>query len=152
MIGYSVVIFVITLITGLVLWYPRKWNKKTALRNFTLKIKAPFARLNYDLHNVLGGYAAIVLFVLSATGLVWSFNWFSKATYYITSGGKELKPYVLPQSGTLHIEAGKASLNVLFKKLKEESPNAATFYFALPQKKEEVIRVSVVHERGSYYQ
>ena len=55
MIGYSVVIFVITLITGLVLWYPRKWNKKTALRNFTLKIKAPFARLNYDLHNVLGG-------------------------------------------------------------------------------------------------
>ncbi|WP_270565842.1 PepSY-associated TM helix domain-containing protein [Bacteroides finegoldii] len=151
MIGYSVVIFVITLITGLVLWYPRKWNKKTALRNFTLKIKAPFARLNYDLHNVLGEYAAIVLFVLSATGLVWSFNWFSKATYYITSGGKELKPYVLPQSGTLHIEAGKASLNVLFKKLKEESPNTATFYFALPQKKEEVIRVSVVHERGSYY-
>lgn len=150
-VGYSILIFVVTLLTGLVLWYPRKWNKKAALRNFTLKIKAPFARVNYDLHNVLGGYAAIVLIILSLTGLVWSFSWFSKAAYYVTSGGKELKPYVLPKSDTRHIAEGKAGLNVLFGQLKKDSPDATTFYFALPQKKESVIRVSVVHERGSYY-
>lgn len=150
-VGCSILIFVITLITGLILWYPRKWNKKAALRNFTLKLKAPFARINYALHNVLGGYATIILLILSLTGLIWSFNWFSTAVYYVTSGGKDLKPYTLPQSDTLNIEKGTSNLNVLFSKLKKETPEAKTFYFALPQKENAVIRVSVVHERNSYY-
>lgn len=150
-VGFSILLFVITLITGLILWYPRKWNRKSFIRNFTLKWKVPFARINFDLHNVMGGYSSIVLLTIALTGLVWSFSWFSKAAYYVTSGGKELKPYVMPQSDTLNAAYGKANLNVLYERLKKEIPQATTFYFALPQKKEDVIRVSVVHERNSYY-
>ena len=150
-VGCSILIFVITLITGLILWYPRKWNRKSVVRNFTIKLKAPFTRLNFDLHNVLGGYAGIVLLILSLTGLVWSFDWFSKATYYITSGGKELKPYIMPQSDTSGKTNEHGNLNVLFDRLKKDCPGATTFYFALPQKKEDIIRVSVVYERNSYY-
>ena len=150
-VGFSVLLFVITLITGLVLWFPRKWNKKTLLRNLTLKLKAPFARVNFDLHNVLGGYAAFVLLIIALTGLVWSFTWFSKSTYYVTSGGKELKPYTLPKSDTLNIARNESTLDILYERLKKETPEAKTFYFALPQTKDAVIRVSVVHERNSYY-
>lgn len=151
-VGYSILIFVITLTTGIVLWFPRKWNKKAALRVFTLKLKAPFARVNYNLHHVLGGYTAIGLLIISLTGMIWSFNWFSTAVYYVTSGGEELKPYTLPQSDTLNISHETSNLNTLYERLKRETPQATTFYFALPQHKDAVIRVSVVHQRNSYYQ
>ena len=150
-VGYGILFFVVTLITGLFLWYPAKWNRKAVMRNFTFKIKAPFSRLNYALHNVLGGYAVILLLIIALTGLIWSFNWFSTTVYYVTSGGKELEPYAAPQSDTLHIAKGKGSLNILFEQLRQEAPDAKEFYFSLPQKKEAAIRVSVEHERNSYY-
>jgi len=151
-VGYGVLIFAVTLVTGMVLWWPKKWNKRTIKKNLTFRKKVPLSRINFDLHNVLGGYSVIVLLILSFTGLIWSFNWFSESVYYITSGGKELKPYTLPQSDTLNITNPIIEpLDKLYTQLKKEEPNATTFYFALPQSDDGVIRVSVVHERGSYY-
>jgi len=151
-VGFGVLIFIITLISGMVLWWPKKWNKKSIRRNLTFRKGAPLSRINFDLHNVLGGYGLIVLLILSLTGLVWSFNWFSESVYYITSGGKELKPYTLPKSDTLTVSKILSDqLDELYTKLRKEEPEATTFYFALPQKNDGVIRVSVVHQRGSYY-
>jgi len=152
LVGYSVIVFVITLITGIVLWWPKKWNRRTIKRNFIFRKRAPLSRINFDLHNVLGGYATLILLILSLTGLIWSFEWFSKSVYSLTSGGKELIPYTLPQSDTLNISHRKPNaLDKLYIQLREEEPEATTFYFALPGKNDGVIRVSIVHERGSYY-
>lgn len=72
--------------------------------------------------------------------------------YAATSGGNELKPYVLPLSDTTRANINNAlSLDELYTRLKKEEPKATTFYFALPQSSDGVIRVSVVHVRGSYY-
>ncbi|WP_029906029.1 PepSY domain-containing protein [Prevotella sp. 10(H)] len=151
-VGYGVLIFVITLITGVILWWPKKWNKKTIKKNFTFRKNAPLSRINFDIHNVLGGYSVPILLILSLTGLIWSFSWFSESVYYITSGGKELKPYTLPKSDTLNINNRILEpLDKLYLQLRNDEPNATTFYFALPRKNDGVIRVSVVHERGSYY-
>ncbi len=174
-VGYGVLVFLITLVTGLVLWWPRHWNRKTVRRLFTVQRRAPFARLNFDLHNVLGGYAAVILITLSFTGLIFGLGWFSKAVYSVTSGGKELVPYTLPQSDTLQLVSrfagmpdslclssanvtdqlrlrSDSALDSLYLRLRSEEPRAKTFYFALPQSADGVFRVSVVHRRGSYYQ
>ncbi len=152
-VGYGILIFLITLITGLVLWWPKQWNRTSARRNFTIQWRVPLARLNFALHNVLGGYAAIVLIILSFTGLIFGLSWFSKAVYSVTSGGRELMPYTLPTSDTLQTNTLTADLlDTLYLRLRKEEPRAKTFYFALPQSADGVYRVSVVHRRGSYYQ
>ena len=151
-VGYSVLIFLITLITGVILWWPRSWTRKALVQRLTLKRPFTFSRLNFDLHNVAGFYAALVLAVLCFTGLIFSLNWFSRGVYSITSGGEELKPYVLPVSDTLQVVNRVTNpLDRLYTQLRLEEPAAKTFYFALPGRADGVYRVSVVHKRGSYY-
>lgn len=151
-VGYSVLLFLVTLITGLVLWWPRRWTAKAIIQRLTLKRPFTPGRLNFDLHNVVGLYMLIPLIVLCFTGLIFSLSWFSKAVYVVTSGGRELKPYILPLSDTLQVAHRLSDpLDQLYNKLKAEEPAAKTFYFALPTSAEGVIRVSIVHRRGSYY-
>lgn len=73
-IRWSVVCFVILLLSGIILWWPKKW--KTTLWKQKLKVKweAKAKRLNYDLHQVFGFYAFLILLIISLTGLMWSFD------------------------------------------------------------------------------
>ncbi|REG98428.1 PepSY-associated TM helix domain-containing protein [Flavobacterium aquicola] len=66
----SVWIFLIELITGLILWWPKKWNSSTKKQSFTIKTKASFKRLNYDLHNVPGFYNLLPALFITVTGLI----------------------------------------------------------------------------------
>ncbi|GAB3011305.1 PepSY-associated TM helix domain-containing protein [Niabella terrae] len=68
------IIFLIELITGLILWWPAKWNKHNRDASFKIKWKAKFKRLNYDLHNVMGFYALTVCLILTLTGLIIAFK------------------------------------------------------------------------------
>ncbi|WP_106528200.1 PepSY-associated TM helix domain-containing protein [Chitinophaga niastensis] len=84
-VGWSTFIFVILLITGLVLWWPKRWNKNTREQSFKVKWKASFKRVNYDLHNVLGFYSMLIALVIALTGMVWAFTWFQKTVYVVAS-------------------------------------------------------------------
>lgn len=78
-VGYSTAVFVILLLTGIVLWWPKNRKRKTLKRSLWIDTKAKWKRLNYDLHNVLGFYSFFVALVLGVTGLVYSFPAFKKA-------------------------------------------------------------------------
>lgn len=77
-VGWATLIFVVLLITGLVLWWPKRWNRANRQRSFKIMWKAHVKRLNYDLHNVLGFYTLLLALVLGLTGMVYAFGWFSK--------------------------------------------------------------------------
>ncbi|WP_037505971.1 PepSY-associated TM helix domain-containing protein [Pedobacter jeongneungensis] len=85
-IGWSTFIFFILLITGLILWWPKKWNKTGKDQSFKIKWKARFKRVNYDLHNVLGFYSLLFALIMAITGLIMSFSWFNKGIYWLTGG------------------------------------------------------------------
>jgi len=72
--GYSTLIFAVILLSGLVIWYPRKMSKAMLKGMFFIKISANWKRINYDVHNVLGFYAIIPLLVISYSALIWSFE------------------------------------------------------------------------------
>jgi uncharacterized iron-regulated membrane protein len=72
-VGWSTVIFVILLISGLVLWWPKKWTRAMRDRSFKIKWKASFRRVNYDLHNVPGFYSLFPALIIAVTGLL--FMW-----------------------------------------------------------------------------
>ncbi|MFN4147781.1 MAG: PepSY-associated TM helix domain-containing protein [Runella sp.] len=78
-IAWATVIYAILLISGIVLWWPK--NRKQANRSFKIKWTASPKRLNYDLHNVLGFYAAWILIVIVLTGLWWSFDIVKEGVY-----------------------------------------------------------------------
>ncbi|RAV29156.1 PepSY-associated TM helix domain-containing protein [Sinomicrobium soli] len=82
-VGTSCIIFLVTLITGLIWWYPKKWNRTTRNKSFKIKWNAKWKRLNIDLHNVLGFYVLLFAFILTYTGVYYSFTWFRDSYHYV---------------------------------------------------------------------
>lgn len=74
-------------LTGLVLRWPKRQNRR---QRFSIKWRARWRRVNYDLHSVLGFYALWLGLMLAITGLVWGYNWFGEGLYHITGGDKSL--------------------------------------------------------------
>lgn len=80
-VGSACIIFIITLITGLIWWFPQKWTAKTRVKSFKIKWDARWKRINIDLHNVLGFYSFLVVMVFTITGVMFSFHWFQDGVY-----------------------------------------------------------------------
>lgn len=93
--AWGTFIFFFLLISGLILWFPKKWNKTTINSSFKIKWDAKIKRLNYDLHNVMGFYAILLAILISFTGLMMSFHWLRESTYWITGGWADKKEEVI---------------------------------------------------------
>lgn len=152
-VGVAVLIFVVLLISGLVLWWPVKWIKSIRDKSFKIKWSASFKRVNYDMHNVLGFYSMIFLLFISLTGLVWSFEWFSKSLYWVTSGGKELVDVRKePTSDTTQVRPFRLSAaDQIWMKLKKENPQAAGILISIPEKPADVIGAFVYQKMNTFY-
>jgi uncharacterized iron-regulated membrane protein len=86
-VGISVIIFVILMVTGIVLWWPkRKTDRK---RSFTIKWNGRWRRVNYDLHNVLGFYTTAIVLVLAITGLSMAFEVVERGIYQTANLGRQ---------------------------------------------------------------
>lgn len=125
-VGWSTLIFVILLITGLILWWPKKWTKSSREQSFKIKWSAKFKRVNYDLHNVLGFYSMLLALVIAFTGMVWAFKWFEATVYVIaarTTTPPEQKEF---KSDTLQMPSTNA-LDIAYSYLLKEMPDARRF-------------------------
>ncbi|MFA9193656.1 PepSY-associated TM helix domain-containing protein [Flavobacterium sp. FBOR7N2.3] len=78
LVGFSTIFFAVLSLTGIVLWWPKKWKPKTIKNSFSINFKAKSKRLNYDLHNVLGFYSLFFALLFAFTGLVFAFPVFKK--------------------------------------------------------------------------
>lgn len=91
-VGIPVIIFIIMLISGIILWWPK--NKAARKQRFSFKwenVKS-WKRKNYDLHNVLGFYASIFALIFSITGLFYAFFVVQAMIYFVFSGGSTAYP------------------------------------------------------------
>jgi uncharacterized iron-regulated membrane protein len=78
-VGWSVLAFVVVLISGVIIWWPR--TKSAIANRFKVCFGKGSLRLWHDSHVSLGIYAAIFLLASAVTGLTWSFQWYNKAFY-----------------------------------------------------------------------
>lgn len=69
-IGCATICFILILISGIFLWWPRKWSKKKLKSHLSIKTKAKKNRLIYDFHRVSGFYVCAILIITTVTGLV----------------------------------------------------------------------------------
>jgi len=107
--GTCILIFLVMMITGMILWWPKRWSKAGRQKSFTVKWKAGRKRINYDLHNVLGFYMNWVVIFIVITGLSWSFQWMARTVYFTASGGRSMAAFKIPSSDTT---LGKSPFNM----------------------------------------
>ncbi len=153
-IATSVLIFVVLLISGLVMWWPKNLKKSNVNKSFKIKWKARFKRVNYDLHNVLGFYAMVFALVLSLTGLVWGFQWFKKAYFFTLTGGQALEEFTKPSSDSTFVNLpAKATAEDLIwqRMIKEYSDPNAQIQVEFAHQPSDPIQVIYNPDYGTYY-
>lgn len=107
---WSVVIFTLMLLTGIILWFPKRI--KSVKQALTIKWKGTFKRVNYDLHNVLGFYASFFLIVIALTGLFFAFKGVKNTAAFLT--GSELSDGIKAESKAI---IKKEPLPILFDRI-----------------------------------
>lgn len=103
-VGYATLVFVVIIISGLFIWIPR--SKKALKSRLKIKTNSGWHRFFYDLHITGGFYSALLLLVLSLTGLTWSFGWYKDA-FYAVFGVKQTQQHApAPNNQQKHAEGG----------------------------------------------
>ena len=151
-VAYGTLIFTILLITGLILWWPKKLAKANRDKSFTVKWKASWRRVNYDLHNVPGFYALIVALILALTGLIFGLDWFANSVYWATTGGKTAPGFNLALSDTTVARRFDSPVDVVWQQLSKNIPSTAGVYISCPEKASETIFAYVNYKPGTYHQ
>jgi uncharacterized iron-regulated membrane protein len=126
--GISTLFFVFITITGIILWWPK--TKKILVQRLKIKSSAGWKRMNHDLHIVLGFYSSIFLFVFAFTALAWSFEWFNKGIYKVTSSSMKA-----PEPPTSVYQENSKPINIesAFSVAKTNFNNAEFHTIALPK-------------------
>jgi uncharacterized iron-regulated membrane protein len=155
-VNYGTLTFVIILITGMVLWWPKKWTKATRDQSFKIKWKASFKRVNYDLHNVLGFYSLLVLSAIALTGMVYGLEWYSKGLYWVTSGGQTLPDYKRSTSDSLQVGkfyTPQQVMDVAWNKVITAHPEAKGFYYSFADTAQpaSALSITIYPTVGKYY-
>ena len=129
-VGVATLVFIIMLITGMVLWWPR--NRKALKQRvwFRWKRASTWKRKNYDLHNILGFYVSSLAFIIAITGLMWAYQWINHGIIYLADipersyKQENLKPKITITDSNLPLESIKSQL-------KRRYSNFEVHYFGL---------------------
>jgi uncharacterized iron-regulated membrane protein len=150
-VGVSVLIFVVMLISGIVLWWPKNKRSIKSRISFEWKKTTRWKRKNYDLHNVPGFYSLFILLIIALTGLVWSFEWFDHSVQWVANGGS--KP---AKQKALLSDTTKTStvlpIDIIYADLAAINPDALVFNINLPDKAKGAVNASARHEVHANYQ
>jgi uncharacterized iron-regulated membrane protein len=152
-VDYATLIFLMLLITGIILWWPKN---KAAMRQrvkFNWKTTTKWKRKNYDLHNILGFYASWIVVFIAITGLAWGFTWMDKGIYFLGSGGKEFTDWPKVESKSdvksktaLHIE------DIIYENTIADYANKFEYaYFYFPTEKTESVYTSINNNSKVFY-
>ena len=151
-VSVATLIFLVLLVSGLILWYPK--NKNAAKQRFSFKWKkgTKWKRKNYDLHNITGFYVLIIGIIFAITGLVWGFQWFAYS-YYTMSGGEKSLLYEEPLSkinqkvSTTMVKP----LDAVWLQMQREYPLAKSIEIHPPETNMSTIAANANSDKGTYW-
>ena len=113
-------------VTGLYLWWPRKWTWRTVRQSLWFRGGLRGKARDWNWHNAIGFWCLPILLVLTASGLVISYKWASDLLFTLTgntppaAAGPAAPPTVQvpePPSG-----AQPLSLDALFIEARKQAP------------------------------
>lgn len=151
---WSTVLFLVLLLSGIVLWWPKRWNKAGRDKSFKVKWKARWRRVNYDLHNVLGFYTLILAFIVGFTGLYWAFPFAKKTLHFMGTGEFKLPEKQTPEVHSVPPKTGEKlePLEIAFQNAWEEFPEAYSIAFIPPGDSSGSINAIVRGDSKTYFE
>ena len=120
-VGTSTLVFVLILVTGLVIWWPR--NRKMLKNRLCIVLRKGSNRFWYDLHVAGGFYALLFLLVMALTGLTWSFEWY-RNSFYDLFGANDVQ--VVTTAKTTDVSTGATSVSAAAPVASTSSTTATT--------------------------
>ena len=108
-VGVSILIFIVIIISGFILWLPKKRKNLKQRLKFDWKTHTRWKRKNFDLHTVIGFYTCFIALIFAITGLIMSYNWFQKSVYFLV-GGKKNPTFLIPKN-TSHLSLESPKLD-----------------------------------------
>lgn len=151
-VSVATLIFLVLLVSGLILWYPK--NKNAAKQRFWFKWKktTKWKRKNYDLHSISGFYVLIIGIIFAITGLVWGFQWFADS-YYKVSGGEKSVLYEEPLSKIIPKTAtdSRQKLDRIWQQMQKEYPHAESIEVHPAETAASPIAANANSDKGTYW-
>ncbi|MEN8964754.1 MAG: PepSY-associated TM helix domain-containing protein [Polaribacter sp.] len=150
-VGISILIFLFILISGFILWLPKKKKNLKQRLKFDWKKTTKWKRKNFDLHSITGFYILGFAFLIAFTGSVMSYDWLKYAVYK-TSGGEKTTFFEIPNNKTnFTLQKNTKKIDLLIPKLQNTFPNADSFELHYPEDKKQSIYVEISKTKGVYY-
>lgn len=151
-VGYGTLAFVVLLLSGLVLWWPKNKAARKQRLAFQWKNTTQWRRKNYDLHNVLGFYVGSLATILAVTGLVWAFQWVQMLVYVVASLSVT-PPDFTPAKSVVSRTSTINPLDIAAQMTRTRHATANGFQIrpATPEDTASVIGVYVQQKDGLYY-
>ncbi|MFL1013300.1 PepSY-associated TM helix domain-containing protein [Flavisericum labens] len=150
-VGVSILIFILIIISGFIIWLPKKRKNLKQRLKFDWKKTTRWKRKNFDLHTVVGFYICSLALILAFTGSMMSYNWLKYVVYKSTGGEKEARFTIPKNQSEIGERDIKIPMDYLITKLLKENPNAKSFELHYPKTADESIYVEVSNSKGLYY-
>lgn len=132
-VGIATLIFIVMLITGIILWWPKK--KKQLKDSLKVKWNARWRRINYDLHRTAGIYCSLIALILAITGLGFSYEWVNDSLYTVGNLGKEYpQDHRTPAVQSGLDKPNPNAMNLAFKQTQTLLPESEMYFVSTPGK------------------
>ena len=150
---YATLIFLILIISGIYLWWPKKRSSVNKRLIFDWKNSTKWKRKNFDLHSILGFYASWIIIFAVITGLAWGFKWVDKTIYALSTIGEPYKDYTDINSISSVSTKPSADIHdvVLDNALKSYGKAVESWYYYFPKKEAESISVYLNPDSETWY-
>ena len=147
----SVLLFLVILVSGLLLWWPKNRRAAPARLQFRWKPTTGWRRKNFDLHSVVGLYIYLFAFTLALTGSVMGYGWFYYAVYK-SAGGDQNPRFVIPNNVSDPQALSEVpSVDRLLGQLRAENNGAVSWEIHYPTSDTASVYVEVARQKGVFY-
>lgn len=145
-VGVVTLLYVVSLLTGLYLWWPKNKKARRVRFGFKWKKNTGLKRKNYDLHNILGFYAFSVGLVIAFTGMVWAFPMLDRGLQKLLDTDKtSIKTKMVPVHSVSETSKNR-SLDFIFADIKKKYPDAKAYHFYFPNNASSIVTVLARYE------
>lgn len=143
--GVSCLIFLFLVLSGIVLWWPKKW--KGLKQRLQVKTGGSTKRMIWDLHAVGGFYVHLLVFAMAFTGLTWSYRWFNNGIFLVFDGKPQQRKNT-PDNGVIQLPGAHFYEN-LYNDVNRELPYRGEVRLNIPLADSLSITVSKRNDEAS---
>ncbi|MFP2934884.1 PepSY-associated TM helix domain-containing protein, partial [Pyxidicoccus sp. 3LG] len=129
--GASNAVFLFLALSGLYLWWPRKWTLRAMRPSLWFRRGLKGKARDWNWHNVIGFWSLPVLIVLTASGMVISYRWASDLVFKVTGNTPPASNQGPPGQSAVKLPAPppgteRLKLDALFAEARKGTPEWAS--------------------------